>query len=316
MKKIIAVFYLALGLVSVNAEDTFGDKLSAPAKVQIINKLPEGNFEEPEMPYIYVMGVGTGETKYIWESIERNGTVDVLSAHSKIICLNENLLFVLELQANHDYIIRIEKTENDFISNVIDTTVTKIYVIQNKILVSSYIFPYIQHHHFYGRYYFHSPPRRVINPVRPVPPNRGPIGGNRPHNPPSSPKGGGETRPPSPPDNRERGGSNRPPGPPDNRERGGDNRPPGPPDNRERGGGNRPPGPPDNRERSGGNRPPSPPDNRERGGGETRPPGPPDNRERGGGNRPPSPPDERERGGGNRPSNPPANSGRGRGPGR
>ena len=314
MKKLIVIFLLFSGLVSISADDTFGDKLLAPAKINILNNLREVDLEVKELPYIYVLGIG--ESKYIWERIERNGTINFLSTYSKIICMNDDVLFVFDLQAGHDYIILIEKNGDNFITNMIDRTAVKIYVVKNEILVRSFIFPYYLYYSLsYNRYPFYIPSKRYTgpgpgNPPPPIhgtnrgsqpfnpPPHPGSTGRNNPSNPPSNPRRE-EERPSNPPSNPRRN-EERPSNPPSNPRREGE-RPSNPPSNPRRNE-ERPSNPPPNPRRD-EERPSNPPSNPRR--DEERPSNPPSNPRRNE-ERPPNPPSNPRRNE-ERPSNPPSN---------
>ena len=328
MKKLAVIIFLFLGLVSVRADDTFGNKLLSPAKVNIINNLSQDTPGAAELPYIYVLGVG--ETKYIWERIERNGKINLISTHSKIICMNDNLLFVYDLEAGNDYIIMVEKTGDDFITNMVNTTVRRIYVARNEILVRYFYFPdYIYYTLSYYRYPYYIPPI-IIGYGHGHSHGHGhghshDHGRPPPSNPPSNPGRGGNERPANPPSNPGRSREERPATPPSDQERvgrGGNERPANPPSDSSRGRNERPANPPsDNNERVESERPATPPSNPPSRGSRENPSNPSDNQGRGGiggGERPSNPSGDQGRGGrgGNeRPANPPSNPGRGGGGG-
>jgi len=110
MKKTVLLLTTFL-LFAVNAgtDEVFGDKLPQPAKVQIVNNLPEkDSIYFSSGPYIRISGISSEKNKIINESIEREKSATVLSGYNRLFCATDKLFFVLLLQAGQEYIVRVE----------------------------------------------------------------------------------------------------------------------------------------------------------------------------------------------------------------
>ena len=133
MKKIMVVLlFFTITIISFSQEqEIFGVKLPRSAKVQIVNNLPENpNLYFSSGPYLYIFGIG--EKSFIRTSIERGKTENVTSLYNTIICMSDNSMFVINLEAGQDYMIRIERKDNIYIANIINLTSSSILAIPSR----------------------------------------------------------------------------------------------------------------------------------------------------------------------------------------
>ncbi|MDR2923453.1 MAG: hypothetical protein LBU85_08955 [Treponema sp.] len=100
-----AIFLLFIA--GMGADDVFGDKLATPAKVQVVNSLPDRD-SLFSGPYIKVFGISSKKDEVISENIEREKSVTVTSGYSRLFCVTDKCLYVLPLQAGQEYIARVE----------------------------------------------------------------------------------------------------------------------------------------------------------------------------------------------------------------
>jgi len=79
-------------------------------------------------PFIRIFGIG--ENEVIAQTIGRGRSVNVTAIYNRVFVYNRNFLFILSLQAGHDYIVRLEGGEGVASAAKIDMTTGIIQAIQ------------------------------------------------------------------------------------------------------------------------------------------------------------------------------------------
>ena len=116
------IFALIFSETNLFADEIFGEKLDKHATVQVINNLsaPPSSWSGE---YVTVFGV-QDNINFIWNAyLDKNKTVQVTSGYSRLFCFNKTVFFVLQLEAGHEYIVKLEgNTPNTYVASVLDTT--------------------------------------------------------------------------------------------------------------------------------------------------------------------------------------------------
>jgi len=130
MKKIILIVFISvITLSELFANEPFGQRLSSPATIQVVNNLMENpRAFSLTSPFASVLGIYN--TGVISEMIRRMESVNIVTIYSNILVFNRNFIFILTLQDGHEYLIRIEGEETSPAITKIDITTGIIQNIQ------------------------------------------------------------------------------------------------------------------------------------------------------------------------------------------
>ena len=125
----ITLLLFAMSLPAAGANSPFGERLSTPATVQVVNNLTEDlRMIFSDGPFINVFGVG--ENGVIAQTVGRGRSVNAAAVYGIVFVYNRNFLFILHLQDGNDYIVRLEGEGDNITASLINMTVGTINAVQ------------------------------------------------------------------------------------------------------------------------------------------------------------------------------------------